>query len=411
VLLGAVRTYTHGGSGDAVAVRSSLPGGGTDYVFNDAHGTAQLAMDTTTQQVARQQYTPYGQQRAGANGTAWPDPTHSYLGKPQDTATGYTDVGARKYDPALGRFISADPKFEATDPQELGGYTYAGDNPVTNADPTGMMIYMLGGGGKPVLTDQIEADGRRAIYDAYGIGHLVGGDGDNDAARMALKVLNADLAAAGVYSDGSGHGTGEQYLPQIDKDPLVKKGSFTDSKGNLRFNGTTSDMIRVSYVNGKIVDVEDFDATSSKAGKALHYIIGDITGKMDPARKEQANNVVYVAQSAEQAQQVADHFAGNPSVRVIHPDSGFDTGRVFNGVTGGANLERVSPELDLPGRIFGIAGALMPFAQANSYIRSFGVWGGIKEMGENFIDPFGFHKMEEPSGPSNICDPSSGNCA
>ncbi|MEU6407051.1 polymorphic toxin-type HINT domain-containing protein [Streptomyces sp. NPDC046985] len=138
VLLGAVRTYTHGGAGIPVAVRSSLAGGGVKYLFNDPHGTATLSMDTTTQQVARQQYTPYGQPRTSANTTTWPDPTHSYLGKPLDTATGYTDVGARKYDPTLGRFISVDPVFEATSPQQLGGYTYAGDNPITNSDPTGL---------------------------------------------------------------------------------------------------------------------------------------------------------------------------------------------------------------------------------------------------------------------------------
>ncbi|MFI7401668.1 polymorphic toxin-type HINT domain-containing protein [Streptomyces sp. NPDC049541] len=138
VLLGAVRTYSHGGTGVPVAVRSSLPGGGLKYLFSDPHGTATLAMDATTQQVAREEYTPYGQPRTGANTTAWPDPTHSYLGKPQDKSTGYTDVGARKYDPALGSFISVDPVLEATNPQELGGYTYAADNPVASADPTGL---------------------------------------------------------------------------------------------------------------------------------------------------------------------------------------------------------------------------------------------------------------------------------
>ncbi|WP_405883058.1 polymorphic toxin-type HINT domain-containing protein [Streptomyces sp. NBC_01136] len=138
VLLGAVRTYTHGGAGTPVAVQSSLANGGVKYLFNDPHGTATLSMDTTTQQVARQQNTPYGQPRASANTTTWPDPTHSYLGKPQDTSTGYTDIGARKYDPALGRFISVDPILETTNPQELGGYTYAADNPITNSDPSGL---------------------------------------------------------------------------------------------------------------------------------------------------------------------------------------------------------------------------------------------------------------------------------
>ncbi|MCE3032426.1 polymorphic toxin-type HINT domain-containing protein [Streptomyces sp. CMSTAAHL-2] len=148
-LLGAVRAYSHGGSGSPVAIRSSLSGGGLKYLFSDLHGTATMTMDATTQDVARQQYTAYGQPRSSANTTSWADPTHSYLGKPQDTSTGYTDVGARKYDPALGTFISVDPVLEATDPQELGGYTYAADNPVTNSDPTGLCPADVCGVGVP----------------------------------------------------------------------------------------------------------------------------------------------------------------------------------------------------------------------------------------------------------------------
>ncbi|WP_344442536.1 RHS repeat-associated core domain-containing protein [Kitasatospora nipponensis] len=136
VLLGAVRTYSLGGQ--AVAVASNLPGGGLVYVLSDPHGTATLTMDSTTQKVARKQYTPYGQVR-GTTSANWIDPTRGYLGKPVDAGTGYSDVGARKYDPMLGRFINADPMFEANDPQQLGGYNYAGGNPVAGSDPTGMM--------------------------------------------------------------------------------------------------------------------------------------------------------------------------------------------------------------------------------------------------------------------------------
>lgn len=137
-LLGAVRSYHIGGTGAVIAVRSSLPGkSGLDYQLGDPHGTATLEMDATTQAISRIQYTPYGQLRGVASST-WVDPTRGYLGKPADTSTGYTDLGARKYDPTLGRFISLDPVFEAGDPQQLGGYTYAADNPVTGADPNGL---------------------------------------------------------------------------------------------------------------------------------------------------------------------------------------------------------------------------------------------------------------------------------
>jgi RHS repeat-associated protein len=138
VSLGAVRTYTLGGGGAGIAERSTLPGGGTSYLFNDPHGTATLAVDTTTQKVSRQQYKPYGEIRGSANTTAWPDLTHGYRGAATDLTTGYTDLGARKYDPALGRFINVDPLLETTDANQLGGYTYAGDDPVDQADPTGL---------------------------------------------------------------------------------------------------------------------------------------------------------------------------------------------------------------------------------------------------------------------------------
>ncbi|MYU04264.1 type IV secretion protein Rhs [Streptomyces sp. SID8366] len=159
VLLGAVRTYTHGGAGSPVAVWSSLTGGGRKYLFSDANGTATLSMDSTTQQVARQQYTPFGQPRTGANISTWPDTTHGYLGKPQDTSTGYTDVGARKYAPDLGRFISVDPVFEAGKPQELGGYTYAGSNPITNSDPSGLFLPGDVLGGVPAQDNQEDTAG------------------------------------------------------------------------------------------------------------------------------------------------------------------------------------------------------------------------------------------------------------
>lgn len=55
-----------------------------------------------------------------------------------DGATGLTIVGARQYDPDTGRFITLDPLLETGDPTQLNGYGYAGNNPVTHADPTGL---------------------------------------------------------------------------------------------------------------------------------------------------------------------------------------------------------------------------------------------------------------------------------
>lgn len=39
--------------------------------------------------------------------------------------------------PNLGRFISVDPVFEASDPQSWSGHVYADNDPVTQSDPSG----------------------------------------------------------------------------------------------------------------------------------------------------------------------------------------------------------------------------------------------------------------------------------
>ena len=49
-------------------------------------------------------------------------------------------MGARAYDYTAGRFISPDPVFEQNSPDQMGGYTYAANDPVNGADPTGLML-------------------------------------------------------------------------------------------------------------------------------------------------------------------------------------------------------------------------------------------------------------------------------
>jgi RHS repeat-associated protein len=83
----------------------------------------------------RRYYDPYG--NPAGTPPAWPD-NHGYLGKPADPATTLDLLGARQYDPATGRFLSLDPIFQPGNPLAMGGYAYAGNNPATHSDPTGL---------------------------------------------------------------------------------------------------------------------------------------------------------------------------------------------------------------------------------------------------------------------------------
>jgi RHS repeat-associated protein len=53
--------------------------------------------------------------------------------------TGLTHIGAREYDPAIGRFVSVDPVMDTADPQQWNGYAYANNSPITYSDPTGLL--------------------------------------------------------------------------------------------------------------------------------------------------------------------------------------------------------------------------------------------------------------------------------
>src|SRR5690606_3313447 len=116
-----------------VAVRT---GQGLTWLAADHHGTATYAIDAATLQVVTRRSDPYGNPRGPVAGGSWPD-DKTFLGAPQDP-TGLVHLGAREYDPTIGRFISLDPIMNLADPQQMHGYTYANNNPTTFVDPLGL---------------------------------------------------------------------------------------------------------------------------------------------------------------------------------------------------------------------------------------------------------------------------------
>ncbi|MET9512046.1 RHS repeat-associated core domain-containing protein [Streptomyces flavidovirens] len=145
--LGATEVHTKGTkkwanryysvAGTTVALRSNETGTTkVTWLAADHHGTSSLALDSGTQAISKRYSGPFGTSRGTASGP-WPD-DKSFLGKPADTDTGLTHIGAREYDPTTGQFISVDPLLLSDQAQSLNGYAYGNNNPVTNADPTGL---------------------------------------------------------------------------------------------------------------------------------------------------------------------------------------------------------------------------------------------------------------------------------
>ncbi|MEU7697184.1 RHS repeat-associated core domain-containing protein [Streptomyces sp. NPDC039028] len=124
-----IRHYTH--SGETVAVRA---GSTISYLVGDHQGTALIAIDVATLGFTQRKQLPFGELRTPQSGAFG---TRGFVGGTNDS-TGLTHLGAREYDPKMGRFLSVDPVIDFNDPAQMNAYTYGHNNPLTKADPTGL---------------------------------------------------------------------------------------------------------------------------------------------------------------------------------------------------------------------------------------------------------------------------------
>ncbi|MFF3312837.1 polymorphic toxin-type HINT domain-containing protein [Streptomyces sp. NPDC002952] len=188
----ATRYYSSGSTTAAMRTTTgnTVTNGKITYLMADNQASIQLAVDSTTGTAARRRYTPFGDERSG---TLPAGTDHGFLGKTEDNSTGLSLLGARAYDPKLGRFLSPDPISAPYDPQNLSAYSYSHNDPVNFADPNGLADDRCTeggvscGGGRPKKNDewdkyhgdsptqgtiptlQEEArDARMQIYDAVG---------------------------------------------------------------------------------------------------------------------------------------------------------------------------------------------------------------------------------------------------
>ncbi|HEX6682921.1 MAG TPA: RHS repeat-associated core domain-containing protein [Candidatus Limnocylindrales bacterium] len=129
--LACTRYYTH--HEQVIATRTAA---GVVWLGGDHQGTAEVTIDAVAQAAAVRRQTPFGVERSAEG--AWPSTMDKgFVGGTKDN-TGLTHLGAREYDAGIGRFISVDPVIDDKDPQQLHGYAYANNSPVSASDPDGL---------------------------------------------------------------------------------------------------------------------------------------------------------------------------------------------------------------------------------------------------------------------------------
>jgi len=130
----AIRTYSIAGT--AVAERTNGPTGGNTlrWLGDDNHNTADLEVVASTGATTVRYEDPYGNSRGTA--PAWSS-GHTFLGDDQATTSGTITVGARTYDPTIGKFLNVDAVLAPANPLQNNGYAYSGNSPETFSDASG----------------------------------------------------------------------------------------------------------------------------------------------------------------------------------------------------------------------------------------------------------------------------------
>jgi RHS repeat-associated protein len=115
---------------------TALAGETLTFFHNDVAGSPAVATDANGLTAWKETYRPYGDQlidsSASTNNKLW------FAGKSFDDSTGLSYMGARYYDPTLGRFMAVDPvSFNLDNLHSYNRYTYANNNPYKFVDPDG----------------------------------------------------------------------------------------------------------------------------------------------------------------------------------------------------------------------------------------------------------------------------------
>ncbi|MFI2030963.1 polymorphic toxin-type HINT domain-containing protein [Streptomyces buecherae] len=201
--------------------------GSITYTVADHHGTGELAVKAADVTLTQRRNLPFGAPR-GTDPTTWPG-SKGFVGGTRDTTTGLTHLGAREYDPKLGRFISVDPIMDLTDAQQMHGYSYGNNNPLLYSDPSGKLF----GFGGPVNIQRPKgggygsgaAGGRLTGGGGYGSGAAggrVSGSGSYGgfAGRPVRKYRPARYRTSGYRSVGYQRSTrSAPRLPNFRFDP------------------------------------------------------------------------------------------------------------------------------------------------------------------------------------------------
>jgi RHS repeat-associated protein len=219
------------------------------FVVSDHLGTTSLVLGAQGDKVAESRHFPYGGER-----WRWPEdgnfPTdYRFTAQRFEQPLGIYTMGARWYDPALGRWLSADTIVpEPMDPQAFNRYSFVEGNPLKYTDPNGHFAFLalLAAGGVGALAAGAIDLAKQLVVDQKDIKDVNWAEVGGAAAGGFVAGCTLGLAPAGagvgtlltLGAIGGAAGSQAQALTQAGLEEVLgtnPQGSFIKEARDLGF--------------------------------------------------------------------------------------------------------------------------------------------------------------------------------
>jgi RHS repeat-associated protein len=160
------------------------------FFHNDISGTPMVATDAAGNVVWKESYKPYGEKLRNEPASREGKNKIGFAGTSFDESTGLSYMGARYYDPVIGRFMGIDPVgFQEKNIHSFNRYAYANNNPYKFIDRNGRSAeHVLNGSELSGLTGQMIGADPSTRTGSQAIGAKWQSEALNQASALSLAT-------------------------------------------------------------------------------------------------------------------------------------------------------------------------------------------------------------------------------